>query len=367
MAGLLQPAPFRVPLLDPQGQLVDVWKRFFLGAQVSINEIISVKNLGQPRPAMLSDDVSADVDNWIIPGPIGPQGTPGLPGIPGMDGLESDESWWLSGFPISSSNFVPYVGATQNVDLGTFTIKTPSVLFPLGSVLVEDALGQLALRQTTNPSVLFLYNTFTDTSNYEREFIGWSGNVFNITTNIAGSGVARGMLIGTNSLGNLDFKTNNVSRWEMTASRGDLIPFGDNVTDIGIAATNRPRSIYAGTFVITPIVQVDSVRSTAGSTFLDFYTNGVARWEMSTGNIVAFADNSYDLGASGANRPRTGYFGTSVVAPLFQTTTAIIAAGGGAAPTFTTIGGTGPATAAQNGWLQMTDSTGAAIFVPVWK
>lgn len=64
-------------------------------------------------------------------------------------------------------------------------------------------------------------------------------------------------------------------------------------------------------------------------------------------------------------RAQTG--DASVSALLLQVMTAIVAAGGGAAPTFTTIGGTGPATAAQNGWLKFTDSTGAACFVPVWK
>ncbi len=33
------------------------------------------------------------------------------------------------------------------------------------------------------------------------------------------------------------------------------------------------------------------------------------------GNIIAGTDNTYDIGASGATRPRTGYFGTSVVTP----------------------------------------------------
>jgi hypothetical protein len=57
----------------------------------------------------------------------------------------------------------------------------------------------------------------------------------------------------------------------------------------------------------------------------------------------------------------------SHAALLFQTMTALIALGGGAAPTLGTIGGSGPATAAQNTWLKMTDSTGAACYVPVWK
>jgi hypothetical protein len=45
----------------------------------------------------------------------------------------------------------------------------------------------------------------------------------------------------------------------------------------------------------------------------------------------------------------------------------LVALGGGAAPTFGTIGGTGPATAAQHKWLRVMDSAGAACWIPVWK
>ena len=38
-----------------------------------------------------------------------------------------------------------------------------------------------------------------------------------------------------------------------------------------------------------------------------------------TSNLI-FTDNTYDIGASGATRPRTGYFGTSVFAPLVDAT-----------------------------------------------
>ena len=46
---------------------------------------------------------------------------------------------------------------------------------------------------------------------------------------------------------------------------------------------------------------------------------------------------------------------------------ALVALGGGAAPTLGTIGGGGPATAAQNTWMRVVDSTGAAFWVPAWK
>ncbi len=61
----------------------------------------------------------------------------------------------------------------------------------------------------------------------------------------------------------------------------------------------------------------------------------------------------------------------NVSANAFQTTTALIATGGGAGlPAFVanSTGGTNqPATANQNGWIRMQDSTGATIWVPVWK
>lgn len=46
---------------------------------------------------------------------------------------------------------------------------------------------------------------------------------------------------------------------------------------------------------------------------------------------------------------------------------ALVALGGGAAPTLGTIGGAGPATAAQNTWMRVLDNGGVAFWVPVWK
>lgn len=46
----------------------------------------------------------------------------------------------------------------------------------------------------------------------------------------------------------------------------------------------------------------------------------------------------------------------------------LVALGGGAAPVFGTIGGVGPAVAAQNSWLKVIDATtGIAFWVPTWK
>ena len=71
--------------------------------------------------------------------------------------------------------------------------------------------------------------------------------------------------------------------------------------------------------------------STAANNYLAFRTeesssqySPTERWRMtSAGHFIAGADNSYDIGASGATRPRTGYFGTSVIGPTINATTAL--------------------------------------------
>lgn len=59
----------------------------------------------------------------------------------------------------------------------------------------------------------------------------------------------------------------------------------------------------------------------------------------------------------------------NLIATLCQTMTALIATGGATPPAFANgIGGVGqPTTAAQNGWMKALDSTGATVWIPVWK
>lgn len=68
----------------------------------------------------------------------------------------------------------------------------------------------------------------------------------------------------------------------------------------------------------TPASIFFATSTAAGSgTTLQTLTN---RWRVNGagGHFIAVADNTYDIGASGATRPRTGYFGTSLISPLFN-------------------------------------------------
>jgi hypothetical protein len=64
------------------------------------------------------------------------------------------------------------------------------------------------------------------------------------------------------------------------------------------------------------------------ATDLRIYTNGFSNPRLiitAAGNLLAAADNTYDIGASGASRPRIVYIGTRVVSPTVTTTATTVA------------------------------------------
>ena len=115
--------------------------------------------------------------------------------------------------------------------------------------LYRDAANTLALRNGTNAQTFNIYNTYTDGSNYERGFVRFSANVFEIGAGAAGTGTQRSM---------------------------NIIAAGGIIAQFGSSANHRLS--FHSSFGIYP-----------------------AQW-----------DNNLDLGRS-AFRFRTGHFGTSVV------------------------------------------------------
>jgi hypothetical protein len=114
--------------------------------------------------------------------------------------------------------------------------------------------------------------------------------------------------------------TNYNTNWQ-TPSPGLTLPLSQNLTwasdntyDIGLTGSQRPRTAYFGTSVNTPSVLSSSILALAGTSGINLQAAGTNRWNIGTaGHLTAFVDNVYDIGASGANRPRTAYLGTSVL------------------------------------------------------
>jgi hypothetical protein len=92
-----------------------------------------------------------------------------------------------------------------------------------------------------------------------------------------------------------------------------------------------------------------------------------ARWVITApGHLTAFADNTYDIGAAGATRPRNIYLGglltvPGAAVPLLTTTTTITTGAGAGAGTLTNA----PAAGNPTKWFRI-DDAGVTRWVPAW-
>jgi hypothetical protein len=105
--------------------------------------------------------------------------------------------------------------------------------------LFRDAANTLAMRNGTSAQALRIYNTFTDSSNYEMGHIAWQSNELRIGTIKAGTGSTR----------NLVFQTDGSSRWFISTA-GHFLAAADNTYDIGASSSSRPKDIFVANRVV---------------------------------------------------------------------------------------------------------------------
>jgi hypothetical protein len=119
------------------------------------------------------------------------------------------------------------VTGTQRVVFGagstTFTGTNPFITIQDVVLIRDGAANILALRNSTTAQTFRVYNTYTDSSNYERAVFDWStvANRLTIGPAAAGSGTLRSIGFTSHTLWNTD-----------------------NTYDIGASSANRPRTIY---------------------------------------------------------------------------------------------------------------------------
>jgi hypothetical protein len=110
-------------------------------------------------------------------------------------------------------------------------------------------LGLGTQRNGANAQVHRLYGTYTDAANYERLTLATvAGGTSSILKEQAGTGVAGGLRIGTTGNANVQFQIAGTDRWFFDAPGGGHFKTNtDNTVDIGASAASRPRTVYAGT------------------------------------------------------------------------------------------------------------------------
>jgi hypothetical protein len=228
-------------------------------------------------------------------------------------------------------------------------------------ILRRDVAGTLVQRDGVNTQSHLLYNTFTDASNYQRLSIyaNYSAGP-GIATESAGTGAAsnRNLNLIAAASGSVAIWPGGTSQW-VFQSGNILAPTTDLANDFG-DATHRIGTGYFGT-----ALRVGTNPATTGVLRIPNNTSIMSRNAANTGDYQLMQSAAGDriFVGGGGNFQINLDPGTADIVwakPL-------VALGGGAAPTVGTIGGTGPTTAAQNSWMRVLDSTGAAFWIPVWK
>jgi len=113
----------------------------------------------------------------------------------------------------------------------------------LDTVLNRDAADTLAQRRTTNAQTFRVYKTFTDSSNYERIAVSAEASRFVIEVQNAGTGSGRDLRLQTTTANPMEFGTSNVVRWSVSTA-GHFLAFADNTYDIGATGATRPRNVF---------------------------------------------------------------------------------------------------------------------------
>jgi hypothetical protein len=166
-----------------------------------------------------------------------------------------------------------------------------------------------------------------------------------ISAGVTLTGVALPVATGTNAFLDLRGVGGAIPLSGGATLTGNLLFSPDSTYTIGQSLASRPLAVYSQTFTAErsgaalgwlrshPATAVMEIGTTSAHD-ISFITSGVDRWHISSGgNLTTVADSAFDFGASGANRPRDGFFAQSVsvgARPTANTTWAFqVTRGGG--------------------------------------
>lgn len=164
--------------------------------------------------------------------------------------------------------------------------------------------NRLGLRDGTNAQTLNVYNTWSSAgANYERLTAKWSSNIMFFGTEAGGTGTIRAMVIGANPTGGagvgvvqiwgntvlIGTGPSGANSWTFNAS-GHIIASTDNAYDIGASGANRPRNLYVAGTVTSSGVAIGTHVSLPSASFVSWGSR--AALKSPADKVVSAVDTS---------------------------------------------------------------------------
>lgn len=162
-----------------------------------------------------------------------------------------------------------------------------SVQFNSSSTLISNASNTLSLQNGTTVQALYVCNTYTNSSNYRRIRITYDvSNFAEVVAENAGTGGATNMRVGTAGTGGTLYLYAGASdRWAVNGTSGAFLSNSDNNYDIGAVGANRPKTGYFGTSVITPRIEAAGSSSVLAALFPNISEVATVTATAATGTI----------------------------------------------------------------------------------
>lgn len=156
-------------------------------------------------------------------------------------------------------------GTTINATDGVIPYRSSATTFA-DSPLVRSTANVVEQRNSTNAQTFRVYGT-TDasTTNFERLQLETAGSNYALRYVAGGTGAANNLNIVNQSAAGILFSTSNTNRWNINSS-GHFLAGADNTYDIGASGATRPRNIYAAT-------AISAGPGTIEGTYLQFSSN----------------------------------------------------------------------------------------------
>jgi len=242
-------------------------------------------------------------------GPQGPAGINGSPGPQGVPGPTGPTGPMGAGIPTGGlTNQYLIKASNADYDYAWGTPSGAGIQLPLTQDLTfsPDASWNIGSTSDFRPYQVYVYSNIR---------IGGSGELNVLPDTIA---AAYDLTIRAGSGQPLRLGAGGSNRWTID-SAGNFTAVSDNAYDIGLSGATRPRTAYLATSAVVgtgaqiatlngSLLLGSSTFSLSGTSGLNLATAGTSRWNIgTTGHLTAFADNLYDIGASGANRPRNAF------------------------------------------------------------
>lgn len=298
------------------------------------------------------------------------------------------------GYTSSSNGALNFTGANASAITGEvincrFSVSSGSII--VGSIPSGVTLGGV-VQFANKQGPIFLSSSGDDIVNLNNTAAG--GKSYSWGSTATGSAFGGGNCFIYDITDNLALFVFLSSTQQFCFSTGETIAFTSDV--FGLLPDTGISRLSAGTLTFGNGTHADTTGALRGAFYVattvsgsgqgffsqvstDTNARALLALDVSNNPYVGFGPgnsttdifvNRQSAGNLGVGTSATNTSAT-IIASAFETSTALVAVAGGAAtPTLATnsTGGTGqPTTAGQNSWVKMKDSTGATIWVPVWK